>query len=55
MLGLQVWATMPLLLLVLFVGEPGVQDRVSQCSPGCNGTHSVEQGGFELRDPERWD
>jgi hypothetical protein len=25
------------------------QDRVSLCSPGCPGTHSVDQAGFELR------
>jgi hypothetical protein len=27
------------------------QDRVSLCSPGCPGTHSVDQAGFELRNP----
>jgi hypothetical protein len=26
-------------------------DRVSLCSPGCPGTHSVDQAGLELRDP----
>jgi hypothetical protein len=26
-----------------------VQDRVSLCSPGCPGTHSVNQAGLELR------
>jgi hypothetical protein len=26
-------------------------DRVSLCSPGCTGTHSVDQAGLELRDP----
>jgi hypothetical protein len=26
------------------------QDRVSLCSPGCPGTHSVDQAGLELRD-----
>jgi hypothetical protein len=26
-----------------------VQDRVSLCSPGCLGTHSVNQAGLELR------
>jgi hypothetical protein len=36
------------------------QDRVSLCSPGGPGTHSVEQAGLELRDllavaPECWD
>jgi hypothetical protein len=25
------------------------QDRVFLCSPGCPGTHSVDQGGLELR------
>jgi hypothetical protein len=27
------------------------QDRVSLCSPGCPGTHSVDQTGLELRNP----
>ena len=26
------------------------QDRVSLCSPGCSGTHSIDQAGLELRD-----
>jgi hypothetical protein len=26
-------------------------DRVSLCSPGCPGTHSVDQAGLELRNP----
>jgi hypothetical protein len=26
-------------------------DRVSLCSPGCPGTHSVDQAGLELRTP----
>ena len=26
-------------------------DRVSLCSPGCPGTHSVDQPGLELRNP----
>jgi hypothetical protein len=26
-----------------------VRDRVSLCSPGCPGTHSVDQAGLELR------
>jgi hypothetical protein len=25
------------------------RDRVSLCSPGCTGTHSVDQAGLELR------
>jgi hypothetical protein len=25
------------------------QDRVSLCSPGCPGTHSVDQAGLKLR------
>ena len=27
------------------------QDRVSLCSHGCPGTHSVDQAGFKLRNP----
>jgi hypothetical protein len=27
------------------------RDRVSLCSPGCSGTHSVDQAGLELRNP----
>jgi hypothetical protein len=27
------------------------QDRVSLCSPGCPGTHSVDQAGLKLRIP----
>jgi hypothetical protein len=26
-------------------------DKVSLCSPGCPGTHSVDQAGLELRNP----
>jgi hypothetical protein len=26
------------------------QDRVSLCSPGCPGTHSVDQAGLKLKD-----
>jgi hypothetical protein len=28
-----------------------LQDKVSLCSPGCPGTHSVDQPGLELRNP----
>jgi hypothetical protein len=36
------------------------RDRVSLCSPGCPGTHSVDQAGLKLRNPpasasECWD
>jgi hypothetical protein len=34
-----------------FVLILGFQDRVSLCSPGCPGTHSVDQAGLELRNP----
>jgi hypothetical protein len=32
------------------------RDRVSLCSPGCPGTHSVDQAGLELRNlpAEQW-
>jgi hypothetical protein len=35
----------------LFFGGRGVRDRVSLCSPGCPGTHFVDQAGLELRNP----
>jgi hypothetical protein len=34
-----------------FLGGGGFQDRVSLCSPGCPGTHFVDQAGLELRNP----
>jgi hypothetical protein len=36
---------------VFFGGGGCFQDRVSLCSPGCPGTHSVDQAGPELRNP----
>ena len=38
------------MILVLFVCL-FFQDRVSLCSLGCPGTHSVDQAGLELRNP----
>ena len=35
----------------LFFGGRAVWDRVSLCSPGCPGTHSVDQTGLKLRSP----
>jgi hypothetical protein len=32
-----------------FLGVVGVRDRVSLYSPGCPGTHSVDQAVLELR------
>jgi hypothetical protein len=37
------------LFLFLFLFVFVFQDRVSLCSPGCPGTHSVDQAGLELR------
>jgi hypothetical protein len=37
--------------LLFFVCLFVFQDRVSLCSLGCPGTHSVDQAGLELRDP----
>ncbi|GAB1293829.1 Coiled-coil domain-containing 7A [Apodemus speciosus] len=31
--------------------EQQIEDRVSLCSPGCPGAHSVDQAGLELRNP----
>ena len=42
---LFVWLVFVCLFVCLF------QDRVSMCSPGCPGTHFVDQTGLELRDP----
>jgi hypothetical protein len=36
----------PLFVLFCFLV---FRDRVSQCSPGCPGTHSVDQAGPELQ------
>jgi hypothetical protein len=35
----------------LFVFGFVFRDRVSLCSPGCPGTHSVDQAGLKLRNP----
>jgi hypothetical protein len=40
-----------LLLFFFFFLGGGFQDRVSLCSPGCPGTHFVDQAGLELRNP----
>jgi hypothetical protein len=39
------------LFVCLFVCFCFFGDRVSLCSPGCPGTHSVDQAGLELRNP----
>jgi hypothetical protein len=39
------------LVLFCFVFFLVFRDRVSLCSPGCPGTHSVDQAGLELRNP----
>jgi hypothetical protein len=39
------WKRLPFVCLFCFV----FRDRVSLCSPGCPGTHSVDQAGLELR------
>jgi hypothetical protein len=38
------WVCLFYLFIYLFIW-----DRVSPCSPGCPGTHSVDQAGLELR------
>jgi hypothetical protein len=37
--------------------SPPTPQRVSLCSPGCPGTHSVDEAGLELRNPpaSAWD
>jgi hypothetical protein len=49
---LFVWLVVLFLFLFfvfVFVFVFVFRDRVSLCSPGCPGTHSVEQAGLELR------
>ena len=45
------WWSMLSLVLFFFVVVVVVvfRDRVSLCSPGCPGTHFVDQAGLELR------
>jgi hypothetical protein len=38
-----------IMLTIIILG--GGRDRVSLCSPGCPGTHFVDQAGLELRNP----
>jgi hypothetical protein len=47
------WWSMLSLVLFFFVVVVVVvfRDRVSLCSPGCPGTHFVDQAGLELRNP----
>jgi hypothetical protein len=45
--GIQLAVLPRIILNSLFV----FQDRVSLCSPGCPGAHSVDQAGLELRNP----
>jgi hypothetical protein len=40
-----------LFVCFVFVVVVVFRDRVSLCSPGCPGTHFVEQAGRELRNP----
>jgi hypothetical protein len=47
-LWLQVCSTMTSSFFFFFLI---FRDRVSLCSPGCPGTHSVDQAGLELRGP----
>jgi hypothetical protein len=46
-MGFVVVVVVVVLLCFVFV----FQDRVSLCSPGCPGTHSVDQTGLKLRNP----
>jgi hypothetical protein len=38
-------------VVVVVVAAVVFRDRVSLCSPGSPGTHSVDQAGLELRNP----
>jgi hypothetical protein len=54
-LGLKVCATMSISIFFFFFFFGFwflvFRDRVSLYSPGCLGTHSVDQAGLELRNP----
>jgi hypothetical protein len=51
-LSLKCCSSNAIQLVVLFVLFCfAFQDRVSLCTPGCPGTHSVDQAGLELRNP----
>jgi hypothetical protein len=39
------------IIIVFFVFVFVFRDRVSLYSPGCSGTHFVDQAGLELRNP----
>jgi hypothetical protein len=41
----------PVWVFFFFFWGGGVPDRVSLCSPGCPGTHFVDQAGLKLRNP----
>jgi hypothetical protein len=41
----------PFLFFFFFFFLLVFRDRVSLCSPGCPGTHFVDQAGLELRNP----
>jgi hypothetical protein len=44
-------ATLGLIILFCFVLFLLFLDRVSLCSPGCPGAHSVDKAGLKFRDP----
>ena len=39
------------MMIVVVVVLLVFQDRISLCSPGCPGTHFVDQAALELRNP----
>jgi hypothetical protein len=57
LLKVELWLTLSVCLFVyLFIYFPLLstsvfRDRVSLCSPGCLGTHTVDQVGLKLRSP----
>jgi hypothetical protein len=44
-----IWGLLNIVIHSFFFFGGGVQDRVSLCSPGCPGTHFVDQAGLKLR------
>jgi hypothetical protein len=42
---------MVLFFIIIIIIILVFRDKVSLCSPGCPGTHSVDQAGLELKNP----
>jgi hypothetical protein len=48
---MKLWFSFLFVVFVFVFVVVVFQDRVSLCSSGCPGTHSVDQAGLQLRNP----